>query len=219
MTRFIVVLLGALFAANAYAIPVHPYYQDIKLPTQSMVEHQNIAAPLAIDPNRFFTANAGDTSGIGATVTSFLAQPDVPRSVIVTPGTPSSSVKAGNVIVSGTDFFGKVISESIAISAGQTTPSYGTKAFKTITAVGLPAENSPFSATWSVGMGARLGLKRCMGLAGDIFHAELGGVKEATAPAVLNNTTTISGNTVSLSSALNGSDVDVYFIQNFRCFP
>lgn len=219
MFKTLFILALAVFSTVASANNIAPQYRDLKLPTQALLEHQTFASPLAIDPNRMFTVNAGDTSGIGATVSTFLAQPDVPRNIIVTPGTSFASVKAGNVVVSGTDFFGNSIVENIAVVNGQSTPSYGAKAFKTVTAVGLPAETSPFSATWSVGMGAQLGLKRCMGLAGDFFQAELNGVKEASAPSVTVNASAISSNTVSLSSALNGSNVDVYFVQNFRCFP
>ncbi len=188
MTKFLALIFFTVFATSANAA-LSIFYQDAKLPTQVMTEHQNIAAPTVGNANLILSAAIGPTgAGVVRTYTTgFLAQPDVPRNITVQPGSSAGSlgfgaILAGNVVVSGTDFFGRAITEAFPITAAQTTLQTGNLAFKTITAVTFPAEQTGFSATWSVGTGAKLGLKRCMARAGDVVSAELNGVREVTFP-------------------------------------
>lgn len=195
---------------------------DLKLPTQAMIEHQTVSGPILGSTYVLKNADAGNTSTAAASITSFSAQPDVPRNIVITPGGTTADVAACTVVVAGTDFFGQSISEDFAFLANASTATTGSKAFKTVSSVTFPAncEDTPFGASWSVGTGSKLGLKRCMDDAGHFLHASLAGVKEATAPTVaVGSTTAVSGNTATLNSALNGSDVDLFFMQNYSCTP
>ena len=61
---------------------------------------QKISNPIAALATRLKTAQATSNS-VTTTVTSFTAQPDVPRIVSVTPGGTTNDVPAGDVTVNG----------------------------------------------------------------------------------------------------------------------
>jgi hypothetical protein len=195
--------------------------QDLKLPTQAVLEKQTVTAPIAVAATRVLNAHAGVTATSPVTVTTFAAQPDVPRNLTVTPAGTTADVTACTVAVSGTDFYSKPISENFAITNTQSTATVGALAFKSVTSVAIPAaceSGATHAATWNVGVGSKLGLNHCMAGADHFFHAGLGGVKEATAPTVAADATTVSRNTASLSSSLTGSaNVTLFYVQNFRC--
>lgn len=216
MTKFLPLVFLAVFASAANAA-IKPYFQDIKLPTQAVIEHQFIAAPLLGNVNRLLNTTSGPASATTKTITSFSAQPDVPRNITVTPDGSSSTI-AGNVLITGTNYLGAVITENISLTGSGITTLQGNMAFKTVTSVRLPATQSPFTSKISVGTGAKLGLKGCLAHRGDIAWADLAGVREATLPTMASANNSVGNNTASLSSTLDGaSDVDLYFVQNFRC--
>lgn len=219
--KYFWVLVLALTALQAEAAPVRRLYQDAKLPTQQVLEKQTITAPLLGSTTRLLNSVDGPTSAAAATVSSFSAQPDVPRNLVLTPDGTTGDVEAGTITITGTNIFNATITEDFAVSANQSTATTGSKAFKTVTSVAFPAniESGGFAAHWSLGTGSKLGLKRCMANAGDVVQVLLGGAREGTYPTNAANSSAVASNTVSLSSALNGSDVIVYFIQNFGCFP
>src|SRR5512135_2483659 len=70
------------------------HYQNIKLPSQAVLEHVNYPAPGATSINNMVSGQAL-TNGSSVLVSSFLAQPDVARNVIITPGGSTGSVGAG----------------------------------------------------------------------------------------------------------------------------
>jgi len=207
----------------AYA-SIKPYYQDIKLPTQQMIEHQTIASPTPVAtgvPSELLSGVAGPTSGAATSITSFSGQPDVARNVVLTTGGTANDINASTVVVSGTNIFGKAISENFGITLHQAGATTGAKAFATITSVAFPlnAEGGSFGGTWSLGLGSKLGLKRCMAAAGYFMHSNLNGVKEATAATIAASASAVESNTAQLNSALNNTNVDLFFMQNYQCFP
>lgn len=222
MNRFLLLICALAFSTQTAMGAIRPYYQDIKLPSQQMVEKQTISNPAAAGTNQILSANAGATSGTAVTVTSFLAQPDVPRNVVITPGGTTADVAACTVVVSGTDFNGQSLSENFAFLANASTATTGSKAFKTVSSVVFPAscEDSPYNATWSVGYGEKLGLKKCMAAAGHVLFSTLNGDKEATGPTIAASASAVSGNTADFVGTMNGSnDFELFFIQNFACRP
>lgn len=225
MTRVLLVVLTLLtvtIAQHAMAIPVQPYYQDIKLPTQAMIEHQTITTPIVATTNYVLTTNAGPTSTAAVTVTSFAHQPDVPRNITITPTGTTGDVEACAIVVSGTNIFDKAISETFTFSADASSAVVGAKAFKTVTSIVWPAncESGGFAATWIVGVGSKLGLKRCMDMAGDMAWTVLGGTKETTLGIGAADSTHIESNTVTPNGSMDGTkNVDAFFVQNYRCFP
>ena len=92
--------------------------------------------------------------------------------------------------------------------------------FKTITSITFPAniESGGFAATWDVGVTGALGLNYCMD-EDTVLFATLNGTYESTRATVTYDADEIEKNTADLNSALDGNDVNVYHIQNFRCFP
>lgn len=208
-------------ATGVHAIPLRRESQDLKLVTQQLVEKQTITNPAAAGTNDVLNASAGNTSTTAATITTFVAQPDVARNFVITPGSTTADVAACNVVVNGTDFNGGTIAETFSFLDNASTATTGSKAFKTITSVVFPAncEDSPFGATWSVGYGEKLGLKRCMDAAGHVVFSTVGGTYESTRPTVTADSTVVSGNTADFNGTMNGSnDFEIFFFQNFRCF-
>lgn len=192
---------------------------DLQLPTQALLERQVVVAPGQTSATALKSAYAGPTSSAAVTLSSFSAQPDVPRNIVVAPNGGTSIDCA--VTVSGTNFHGDTISEVLNFTNGQSSPAVGNAAFKTVTSVAWAAncEQNPFSYTWNVGYGEKLGLRRCMDGKGDFFQAALNGDYESTRPTLAFGKTQVEFNTVDLNSSYDGTDVWAYYRQNFRCNP
>lgn len=146
-------------------------------------------------------------TGAQQVITTGITNPDVPRNITATAGGTAADIKAIQVIVNGTDASGASISETLPAftvdTAGTVT---GSKAFKTITSITIPAHDGT-GATTAVGTGAKLGVPDRLPGRNNVLAAYLNGVKEGTAPTVVADASNLSGNTVTLSSALNGSAV------------
>lgn len=215
--KFLMIASALLVAGNAQAA-FERRSRDLKLPSQQMVEKQTITNPAAAGTADILSANAGNTSTSAVTVSTFLAQPDVARNLVLTPGTSTGDVAACNVVINGTNIRGQVIAETFAFTANQSAATTGAKAFKTVTSVVFPAncEDSPFAATWSLGYGEKLGLKSCMAAAGNFFFSTLNGSKEATAPTMVVDSDEVEKNTADFNGTMNGSnDFELFYMQNF----
>lgn len=216
--RFLLLFIMTLFTAEAMAYVV-PTFRDIKPATQMMIEKQSIAAPLLGTATRLKSANASSNSAT-TTITTFTAQPDVPRNIVITTGGTTASCSAGSVVVSGTNFYGNAITESFTITSTQNGATTGAKAFKAVSSVLIPIQGNGSGCTYSVGTGSKLGLKSCMATADHYSHSGFGGVKEVTAATIAANASAVESNTASLSSALDGaSNVNLFYMQNFACHP
>jgi len=151
------------------------------------------------------TAKTGQatSNSVITTVTSFDAQPDVPRCVSVDPGGTTNDVPAGDVTVNGTNIRGETISDTITFAANATAALATTKAFKTVTSVVFPVQDGA-SATYDIGYTDALGLDRCMSEASvlDVYAA---GVRETTAATVTFHASDVSKNTINPNSSLDGS--------------
>lgn len=138
-------------------------------------------------------------------VTAGISNPAATRNLQVV---GSAVGMAGNVVVKGTAYDGKAITETFALNG--TTTVVGTQAFKTITEVDLPVLTNAGDEV-SVGVGDKLGLPFKLSL-DTVLMAFLNGVKEGTLPTVTLDAANIENNTVTLNSALNGTDVEVMLI-------
>lgn len=220
--RFFILLMTFLLMTKAWSIPVKRQFQDMKLVTQQLIEKQTISNPNAASNTSLLNGDDGPTSAAAHTISSGFGSIDVPRNLTVTPGGTTAEVGGCDVTISGTNFFDSSISEAFTITENQSTTTTGDKAFKTITSVAFPAscEDSAFGATWSVGYGEKLGLKRCMGAAGDLVQSSVDGVYESTRATIAFHVTQIEDNTADFNGTMDASaDFDIYFFQNFRCFP
>lgn len=165
-------------------------------------------------------ATVADTDGIHAAVTDTgvdqviitgITQPSVARNITATAGGTAADVKAVQVIITGTNEAGDVISETLPAFTVNTTGSVtGSKAFKTVTSITIPAHDGT-GATTEIGFGEKLGLPHKLAH-NTVLAASLGNVREGTAPTVAVSASAVESNTVDLNSALNSSVVDVYYI-------
>lgn len=85
-------------------------------------------------------------------ISTGITNPDVPRIVTIK---GNASGNAGNVIITGTDFAGAAITDTIALNAASEV--IGVKAFKTVTNIQVPAEVHAGTDTVSIGIGVKLG--------------------------------------------------------------
>src|SRR6185369_2893404 len=102
-----------------------------------------------------------DTDGIHAaitltsstqTITTGITNPDVPRFLSIT---GNASGNAGDVVITGTNFADAVITNTIALNGASLVA--GTKAFKTVTSIAVPAETHAGTDSLIVGFGAKVG--------------------------------------------------------------
>lgn len=167
------------------------------------------------------SATATSATGIHAAVTSTaspsvviteITNPSTPRNITATAGGTVTDIKAIAVIIEGTNFNDEVITETLPVFTVDTAGSVaGSKAFKTVTKVTIPAHDGVL-ATTSIGFGEILGLPAKLDH-NTVLKTYLGNVVETTAPTVTVSSTVLENNTIDLNSALNGSVVDVYLIQ------
>jgi hypothetical protein len=214
-------LVIAFLGSMAQAVPLKVIYQDIKLPTQRVLERNQFTAPIASSTTYIVASAAGATSAAVATLSTFTHQPDVARNLEITPATNVANVGSCTLTVTGTDINGHALSEDFAFSAGSGTKQVGNKAFKTVTLLSWAAscEASTYNVTWAVGVGNKLGLKRCMDNAGDFFHSITNGTKDTSLATIASNRTVVGSNTIQFNSAPDASKIFVvYYVQNYLCF-
>lgn len=143
-------------------------------------------------------------------VSTGLTNPDVARNVTATTTGTAGNVTAQQVVVTGTDLSGAMITETLpAFSNGSLTTVTGNKAFATVTNITCPTVGASVSV--SVGLGSKLGLHHIMPH-NTVMRAVLNNVVEGVAPTVANDAVNLSGNTCALNSALPGAQVvDLYY--------
>jgi hypothetical protein len=216
------IILSACFTASA--LPYKRGFRDMKLPTQKMIEYQAFTDLAAAAADNALDGVDGPSSAAAVQITSFDAQPDAPRNVYITPGGTTAHVAACTVTVTGTNINDEVITEDLAFAENASTATTGSKAFKSITSVDFPAdcEDTSFAATWDMGYGEKIGLKRCMDQAGHLVFTTVAGAYEATRATVAADASNVEGNTLDFNGTMNGSnDFEAFFIQNFAqsCYP
>lgn len=220
---FFTLLMLAVFSDTASAVPLSVSRRDAKFPTQQMVEKQSFTDPLASNSSVIENDAAGAISAAAATLSSgFDAQPDVFRNLEITPGGTTGDIESCVITVSGTNAFGASISDTFTFASDATGKQVGVKAFNTVTSVSWPAncESGGFAATWDIGSGEKLGMKRCMANKGDADSSLLNGDKEATGPTMVVDSDEVEKNTADFVGTMNGTnDFILYFYQNYGCFP
>src|ERR1700758_992886 len=100
---FGLVIAALILSKAAFAgMPLKVWYQDFKMPTQYLLEHDLITNPALGSGLTILNAGTAATSA-ATTFSTFAAQPDVPRNVVLTPGGTTANVGAGTAVVSGTN--------------------------------------------------------------------------------------------------------------------
>lgn len=147
-----------------------------------------------------------------ATVESdeFIAQPPCARNVTVTvAATTAGHVKAAAIIVAGTNLADEAITESFTPTVDTPATLVGTKAFKTITSVTVPAQDGD-SVTVDIGFGQLIGLPYKLAKKRVLLTLNDGVVD--TAPALTISATVLESNTVDFNGSLDGSVMDMSII-------
>jgi hypothetical protein len=168
---------------------------------RAFLAHFQVAAANAIAAAVAGVLAAITDTGTQQEITSGFSDPAVPRNITATAGGTAGDIGAIQVIVEGTNYADEEISETLpAFTADTAGTVEGSKAFKTITKVTIPAHDGT-GATTSIGFGDKLGLPYKLAH-NTVLAAYLNNAKEGTAPTVAVSALAIEGNTIKLNSAL-----------------
>lgn len=139
-------------------------------------------------------------------VTTAITNPDYPRIVTIK---GNASLIAGNVIIDGTNIADETITETIALNGS--TEVLGTKAFKTVTSITVPAKTNASGDTVSVGIGKLFGMPHIIDNATLMLVNNFDGADDAGTLAV--DADEVEKNLFSLAGSPNGAKVvDFYYL-------
>lgn len=140
-----------------------------------------------------------------------IANPAVPRNVTATAGGTAGSIKAIQVVITGTNYADEEITETLPAFTVDTAGTVaGTKAFKTITQIDIPAHDAA-SATTSIGWGDIFGLPYLL-YADELAIVKLFN-KTVDAATVVADSADLEKNTFDLAGTPDGlKDIDIYLI-------
>lgn len=180
--------------------------------TRSRVMSESLGSPALGTSTAVHAAVTDD--GTEQTITTGITDPDAVRNITATAGGTATDIGAIQVTINGTDFHGDTISETLPAFTVDTAGSVaGTKAFKTVTSIVIPAHDGT-GATTEIGVGGHDSTDALLGLPlkldrDTLVAAHLDGVRESTRPTVAVSSSAVESNTVKLSSALDGTEVRV----------
>lgn len=198
LTGILPALAGAvIYPVNSITGDIHTDCGGDFLAQVCYVVHYRWASPDAAAVAAI--ANVTPTDASARVIVSGFTNPDVPRAITMKAPTSYSGV----VDVTGTNMAGSVITEAFTLSGTGTVT--GSKAFKTITHVEVPANEQI-----QVGTSDKLGLPYCSAYT-TLLSTFFDGTIEGTAPTVARDVDELEKNTIDLNSALNNKQVDVIF--------
>lgn len=175
---------------------------------QCFLAHYSVA-PVVADVDRLLAGQVTSNTAV-TVVTTFLAQPDVPRVISATPGGTTASVPAGDITVVGKDINDNDITDVITFAADATTIQSTTKAFKSVSSITFPQQDGA-GATYNVGVNTAIGLPHRL-KAGTLALVKLfdGATDAGTVTA---NNTDVAKNLYAAAGTLNGVKlVDIYYL-------
>jgi len=144
-------------------------------------------------------------AGGGQDITTGITNPDVPRIVSAKANAGGCS---GNVVISGTDFNGAAITDTIALSGASEID--GVKAFKTVTNIHVPPETHGGTDTVSIGVHDQIGLPVLVYNTGQVLVKNFDGAVDAGTVATSG---TLPTSLYTPAGTLNGVKfVDLYFV-------
>lgn len=178
---------------------------------ESFIAHLQIPAQLATVANTTGIHSAIPSTAVQQVITTSITNPSVPRNITATAGGTATDIKAIQVIIEGTNYADEVITETLPAFTVDTVGTVtGSKAFKTVTKITIPAHDGT-GATTAIGFGEKLGLPYKLAH-NTVLSTYLDNVKEGTAPTVTTSVSALEGNTIDLNSALNSKVVDAYLL-------
>lgn len=177
---------------------------------KAFLAHRVITAAEAAAADTDAVHAAVTDNGSQQVITTAITNPPYPRNLTATAGGTAGDIKAIQVTVAGTNFKGEAITEVLPAFTVDTAGTVaGNKAFKTVTSITIPAHDGT-GATTAIGFGDKLGLPDFL-THNTVQDAYLNNVREGTPPTVVVDSDEIEKNTVDLNSALDGSQVDLYY--------
>ncbi len=135
-------LIPLLFLVSATAFANGPWqvlFQNLRPPNTSGTTGQSMLSRYKwINPALGSGIAVGSTTSLtaGKTLTTFANQPDFPRNIVIAFTGTTASIASGNVVATGTNIYGKTVTETTAITDGTT--KTGATAFASITSIKFP---------------------------------------------------------------------------------
>lgn len=160
---------------------------------------------VAADADGVHAAIASKTTA--QTITTAITNPPYPRNITVTPGDTTGDIKAGTVIITGTNIADKVITEDFAFLADAADAKVGAKAFKTVTSIYIPVQDGT-GASFTIGFGELLGLPVMLAHKPLAFALDDGVIM--TAPVVTADADELEKNVIDINGSLDGSVYDIF---------
>jgi hypothetical protein len=165
--------------------------------------HYSIA-PAAVGVASVHAAIALPATGTTEVLTA-ITNPDVPRIVTVK---GNAAGITGDVVITGTNIADAVIADVIALNAA--TEVLGTKAFKTVTSIVVPAKTNVSGDTVSVGIGKKFGMPHVIDNATLMLINNFDGSDDTGSLAV---DADLDKNLFSLAGTPNGTKIaDFYYL-------
>lgn len=166
------------------------------------------AEAIAADTDGIHVAIAGTDKA--QTITTDISNPPYPRNITLDIGGTAGDVKAGDIVVYGTNICDELISETFTLVDDTDTDQVGDLAFKTVNKIVIPAQDGT-GATFTFGFGDKLGLPFKLDR-NTVILTMHNKTAESNAPTVAVDADEIEKNTIDLNTALNGKEVDVFLI-------
>lgn len=176
----------------------------------------DLLRPLVASTTGVLAASASDTSGI--TYTTGITNPDVPRNLTVTAGGTAADIKTGDVVITGTNVEGKVITESFTFADNTAATITGSKAFKTVTSILIPAQDGT-GATYAVGYGSKLGIgmRNIASMPIKLLVRSAAGAETLEDPAASAfSSTLVENNTVTTTTTPDGAVSFRVYVLNYK---
>lgn len=178
---------------------------------KGFIAHMHLTVTQAVATDTDGVHSAVTDNGSEQTITTGITNPPYSRNVVALADGVVSDIKAIQVGVTGTNIADEVITELLpAFTENTSGVVVGSKAFKTVTSITIPAHDGT-GATTSIGFGDKIGFPEKLSH-NTVLFAFLNNVKESTSPSVSTSSSAIESNTVDLNSNLDGSVVDIYYI-------
>ena len=163
------------------------------------------AEGIAADADGVHAAVASKTTA--QTITTGITNPPYPRNITITIGGTTGDVKAGNIVVYGTNIAGKAISETFTLTDNDTEVDAGVKAFKTVDKITIAAHDGT-NATFTFGFGELMGLPFMLKGKPLVFVLDDGVL--ATTPVITADDNELEKNVIDMDGSLNGSVYDIF---------
>jgi hypothetical protein len=142
---------------------------------------------------------------------------DSPRNLTVTAGGTAGSITASAITITGTNVEGKVITEDFTPTVDTAGLLTGNKAFATVTGYSIPVQDGA-GATYSIGVGSKLGIgmRNLTSMPIKVLVDDAGTETIEDAGASAFSSSAVESNTVTTTTALNGTKRFRVYVLNYK---